>query len=85
MVSFITPSGLSLDDRHMNGVVARAYRRFEEAGPLVRPTHNQFEVMFLPPYGDPEVHVPGEVGTYFVTGLFVNTLIERIQGSSHGR
>jgi len=69
----------------MNGLVANAYRRLEEARPLVRPTYNQFEVEFLPPYGDPEVHLLSEVGTYFLTGLFVNVLIESLQGDGHGR
>lgn len=67
--------------------VAEAYRRFEEARPLVRPTYNQFEVLFLPPYGDPEVHVPGEVGTYVVTGLLVEALAEflRARGETDGQ
>lgn len=69
----------------MTGFLARAYRRLEEARPLVRPTYNQFEVGFLPPYGDPEVHVPGEVGTYFLTGLVVNVLIEFVRSDSRGR
>jgi hypothetical protein len=69
----------------MNGPVASAYRSLADARPLVRPTYNQFEVALLPPYGDPEVHVPSEVGTYFVTGLFVNVLVESIQDDSHGR
>lgn len=81
----MTPTGLSVCDRQMNGPVASAYRRLEDAQPLVRPTYNQFEVAFLPPYGDPEVYVPSEVGTYFVTGLFVNVLVEFFQDDSHGR
>jgi hypothetical protein len=69
----------------MNEPVGSAYRRLAEAQPLVRPTYNQFEVQFLPPYGDPEVHVPSEVGTYFVTGLFVNVLLEFLQNDSNER
>lgn len=69
----------------MNGPVASAYRKIADAKPLVRPTYNQLEVMLLPPYGDPEVHVPSEVGTYFATGLFVNVLIEFLQDESHRR
>jgi len=72
-------------DRQMNGLVASAYQRLEDAQPLVRPTYNQLEVVFLPPYGDPEVHVPSEVGTYFVTGLFVNVLVEFLKGDNRGR
>lgn len=37
-------------------------------GPLVRPTRNQAEVTLLPPYGDPEVSLAGELGTYLVVG-----------------
>lgn len=78
----MTPAGSSVDDRHMNGLVASAYRRFENAQPLVRPTYNQLEVVLLPPYGDPEVHLPSEVWTYFVTGVFVNMLIDFLLGDS---
>lgn len=56
--------------------VARAYRWLEGVRPLVRPTYNQLEVRLLPPYGDPEVHIPGEVGTYVVAGLLLNTITE---------
>jgi hypothetical protein len=69
----------------MNGPVTRAYRKFDDAQPLVRPTYNQFEVSFLPPYGDPEVHLPSEVGTYFLTGLFVNVLFEFLHGDHNER
>lgn len=68
----------------MNGPLGSVSRRLADARPLVRPTYNQFEVTFLPPYGDPEVHVPSEVGTYFVTGLFVNVLVKLLQDDSHG-
>lgn len=37
-------------------------------GPLVRPTRSQAEVDLLPPYGDPEVTLRGEVGTYLTVG-----------------
>ena len=66
----------------MNEPIASVYQRFADAQPLVRPTYNQFEVEFLPPYGDPEVHVPSEVGTYFLTGLFINVLIKFLQSDS---
>lgn len=36
--------------------------------PLVRPTRSQAEVELLPPYGDPEVSLAGELGTYLVVG-----------------
>jgi hypothetical protein len=63
----------------MHRSVAKAYQRIDDARPLVRPTYNQFEVTLLPPYGDPEVHIPGEVGTYVAAGILVNSLIERMQ------
>lgn len=56
--------------------VTAAVRHLEDARPLVRPTYNQFEVTMLPPYGDPEVHLPGELGTYVVAGLVVNAVAE---------
>lgn len=37
-------------------------------GPLVRPTRSQAEVDLLPPYGDPEVSLRGELGTYLTLG-----------------
>lgn len=37
-------------------------------GPLVRPTHSQAEVDLLPPYGDPEVSLTGELSTYLALG-----------------
>lgn len=39
-----------------------------DIGPLVRPTRSQAEVDLLPPYGDPEVALVGELGTYLVLG-----------------
>lgn len=62
----------------MLGHVAKAYQQFNDARPFVRPTYNQLEVTVLPPYGDPEVHIPGEVGTYIVAGVFVNAVVERL-------
>lgn len=49
--------------------VARAYLRHAGVTPLVRPTRSQVEVEYLPPYGDPEVHIPGEVATYLLAGI----------------
>lgn len=62
----------------MLGPVVEAYQQFDDARPFVRPTDNQFEVTLLPPYGDPEVHIPGAVGTYVVAGLLVNAVVELI-------
>lgn len=67
----------------MREIVTGAHRRLADGGPFVRPTYNQLEVRLLPPYGDPEVHVPSEVGTYFVTGLVVNALYEFLQDGGH--
>lgn len=58
--------------------VATAYQRFTDARPLVRPTDNQFEVAVLPPYGDPEVHIPSEVGTYLAVGVLANAVLEQL-------
>ena len=62
----------------MFGQVAKAYQRFDDARPLVRPTYSQHEVTILPPYGDPEVHIPSEIGTYLIAGVFVNAVLERL-------
>ncbi|MFW5919503.1 MAG: hypothetical protein ACOCSF_04805 [Halanaeroarchaeum sp.] len=58
--------------------VDKAYHRFESARPLVRPTYNQFEVTLLPPYGDPEVDIPSEIGTYAVLVLLANVVVEHL-------
>ena len=47
--------------------------------PLIRATHNQLEVDFLPPYGDPEVSIPGEFLTYLVVGGIVVEVLERVR------
>ena len=60
----------------MFGLVAEAYRQIGERRPLVRPTYSQFEVAFLPPFGDPEVYVLSELGTYVVAGLALNGILE---------
>lgn len=51
--------------------VDEAVQRLDDVRPLVRPTYNEFEVRLLPPYGDPEVHIPGEFGTYVATGVLL--------------
>lgn len=58
--------------------VVSAYQEFDDARPLVRPTYSQFEVALLPPYGDPEVDILGELGTYVVAGLCINVLTESL-------
>ena len=67
----------------MFDTVGRTYRRLDDLRPLVRPTYSEFEVRFLPPFGDPEVHVLGEVGTYLAAGLVVNALAESLQDDAH--
>lgn len=54
--------------------VSTVYQRIEDVRPLVRPTYNQFEVDMLPPYGNPEVHIPGEVGTYVAVGVLLGSV-----------
>jgi hypothetical protein len=60
----------------MFGLVAEAYRQIDERRPLVRPTYNQLEVALFPPFGDPEVYVLSELGTYVVAGLALNGILE---------
>lgn len=58
--------------------VTRAYRQVADARPFVRPTYNQLEVTVLPPYGDPEVHIAGEIGTYIVATVFAHAVVEKL-------
>jgi hypothetical protein len=46
--------------------------------PPVRAAHSQLEVDFLPPYGDPEVHIPGEVATYLVAGGLAAAVVDHL-------
>lgn len=47
--------------------------------PLVRATRSQIEVDYLPPYGDPEVSIPGELATYAVVGGVALEMLERLE------
>jgi len=58
--------------------VAKAYQQFDDARPFVRPSYSQLEVTVFPPYGDPEVHIPGEICTYIVAGVFANAVLEQL-------
>lgn len=57
-------------------VVRRCLRR---AGltPLVRSSRTQAEIDYLPPYGDPEVSIPGEIATYVALGAVTVEMVER--------
>lgn len=57
---------------------AQDVTRLPRVTPLVRATHNQFEVEYLPPYGDPEVSIPGEILTYVVVGGLLIELSDRL-------
>ena len=57
----------------------RGYLRQRGVAPLVRPSRNQVEVEYLPPYGDPEVSIPGEVATYAVAGFAAVELLEQLR------
>jgi len=46
--------------------------------PLVRASRNQLEVDYLPPYGDPEVSIPGELATYAVVGGLTVAVLDRL-------
>lgn len=49
-----------------------------ETTPLVRATRAEHEVACLPPYGDPEVSIPGEVATYVVVGGLAAEALARL-------
>lgn len=59
--------------------VRDAYRRLEAARPLVRPTYSELEVRLLPPFGDPEVHVPAAIGTYVAAGVLLDAVTEHLR------
>ncbi len=46
--------------------------------PPVRAAHSQLAVDFLPPYGDPEVNIPGEVATYLVAGGLAAAVVDQL-------
>lgn len=58
----------------------RRYLRHVGLTPLVRSTRSELEVEYLPPYGDPEVSIPGEVATYAVAGAAAVELLKRLRG-----
>jgi hypothetical protein len=60
-------------------LVSEAYDRIDGARPLVRPTYNQFEVQCLPPFGDPEVSILGELGVYVAVGVVVDLALEYVE------
>lgn len=59
-------------------LAVEVHQQLDDARPFVRPTYNELEVTLLPPYGDPEVHILSEVGTYVAAGLLVNAVTERL-------
>lgn len=61
-----------MDGTHVNQLLPDATET-----PLVRATHSQGEIRFLPPYGDPEVHIPGEVATYVLAGGLAAVAFDR--------
>jgi hypothetical protein len=61
----------------MSSRLAEALQSGRTVRPLVRPTRSQREIDLLPPYGDPEVHLLGELATYVAVGATVTTLLDR--------
>ena len=55
------------------------YLRRRGVVPHVRSSRNQAEVDFLPPYGDPEVNMLGEVATYLVVGAAAVEGLDRLR------
>ena len=62
----------------MNAEQVRTELRESGVTPLVRATRSQIEVDYLPPYGDPEVSIPGELATYVVVGGVAIELLDRL-------
>lgn len=46
---------------------------------MVRPTRNQAEVDLLPPYGDPEVSLAGELATYLAVWAAAALVYRRLR------
>jgi len=57
---------------------AEGYLRQRGVTPLIRAARNQIEIDYLPPYGDPEVHIPSELTTYLLVTTFVVELLDRL-------
>lgn len=62
----------------MRDSVTGAILGVRDVMPLVRATRNQLEVDYLPPYGDPEVSIPGELFTYLTLGAATVALLDRL-------
>jgi len=62
----------------MQRTLVTQYLRRAGVAPLVRPTRSQVEIELLPPYGDPEVSIPGEIATYAVAGVAAVELLDRL-------
>lgn len=63
----------------MSPLLERLARETARIRPLVRPARTQAEIDLLPPYGDPEVHLLWELGTYLLVGSLLNTLLTRLE------
>lgn len=62
-----------------NPPTVEQYLRRQGVAPLVRSTRSQLEIDFLPPYGDPEVSLPGEVATYLALGAAAVELFDHLE------
>ena len=63
----------------MSASPSRESLRRAGLAPLVRPTRNQAEVELLPPYGDPEVTLLGELFTYLAVGALAALALRRLR------
>lgn len=54
------------------------YLRRRRVKPMIRSTRSQVEIDYLPPYGDPEVSIPGEAATYVALGVAAVELFDRL-------
>lgn len=61
-----------------NPPTVEQYLRRRGVKPLVRSTRSQVEIDYLPPYGDPEVSIPGEAATYLALGLVTVEALQRL-------
>jgi hypothetical protein len=61
-----------------NPPTVEQYLRRRGVAPLVRSTRSQLEIDYLPPYGDPEVSIPGEAATYVAIGATAVEVLHRL-------
>lgn len=74
MVVQRVPVGTHMDGTRLDGLLPGG-----DSTPLVRATRSQAEIRLLPPFGDPEVNIAGEVATYVLAGGIAAAVLDVLQ------